>query len=189
LARALKLPDPVATVELTNMLYSLSFAAPFEDKLEMGVQLLAVSYLSQKLVTEQREIIDLHEMLKEGSPCLTDILDLKAASRIAIPTKESQMLRMMGAFAVLVAVVLGPTSPLFVAYKWDVVDAYDLIQPRLETLADSTPGKPVHAQLLCCWLQLRFQEYWNKAECCLGQADVPNFKLLWSQSPSQIKGY
>jgi hypothetical protein len=105
LARALKLPEPVATVELTSMLYSLAFAAPFEDKLEMGVQPLAVTYLSQKTVAEQREIIDLHEMLKEGAPSLTDILDLKAASRIAMPTKESQMLRTMRAFAVVLATI------------------------------------------------------------------------------------
>jgi hypothetical protein len=77
------------------MLYSLAFAAPFEDNLEMGVQPFAVTYLSQKTVAEQRKIIDLHEMLKEGAPSLTDILDLKATSRIAMPTKESQMLWML----------------------------------------------------------------------------------------------
>jgi hypothetical protein len=48
------------------MLYSLSFAVPFEDKLEMGVQPFVVTYLSQKPVAKQREIIDLHEMLKQG---------------------------------------------------------------------------------------------------------------------------
>jgi hypothetical protein len=87
MAQVLKLPEPVATVELTSTLYSLSFAAPFEDKLELGIQPFAVTYLSQKSVAEQKEIIDLHELLKEGAPSLMDILDLKAASRVSMPTK------------------------------------------------------------------------------------------------------
>jgi hypothetical protein len=178
LARVLKLPEPVATVELTNMLYSLAFAAPFEDKLEMGVQPFAVTYLSQKTVAEQREIIDLHELLREGAPSLTDILDLKAASRIAMPTKESQMLRTIRAFAVVLATIVGPTSPLYTAYKRDIVDAYDQVQPRLETLSESHPGEPIHAQLLR-WLQLRFQEYWAEAEIVLGEVSPPNFRLLY----------
>jgi hypothetical protein len=44
------------TVELTNMLYTLAFAAAFKDKLEFGVQQpLPVTYLSQKLDVEQDE--------------------------------------------------------------------------------------------------------------------------------------
>jgi hypothetical protein len=116
MARVLKLPEPVATVELTATLYSLAFAAPFEDKLEMGIQPFAVTYLSQKSVAEQKEIINLHKLLKKGAPSLTNILDLKAASRIAMPTKESQMLRTMRSFAVLLAVVVGPTSPINVTW-------------------------------------------------------------------------
>jgi hypothetical protein len=37
-------------VELTTMIYMLSFVAPFEDKLEYGIEPFAVLYLSQKLV-------------------------------------------------------------------------------------------------------------------------------------------
>jgi hypothetical protein len=57
MARDLKLPKPVATVELTNLLHTLlSFAAPFEDKLKYGVQSFAVAYLSQG--AEQHELIN-----------------------------------------------------------------------------------------------------------------------------------
>jgi hypothetical protein len=37
MARNLKLAVPITTMELTNMIYSLSFTAPFENKLEYGV--------------------------------------------------------------------------------------------------------------------------------------------------------
>jgi hypothetical protein len=57
-ARVLKLPELVAAVELTSTLESPSCAAPFEDKLELGIQPFAVTYLSQKSVAEQEEIID-----------------------------------------------------------------------------------------------------------------------------------
>jgi hypothetical protein len=178
MARVLKLPEPVATVELTSTLYSLSFVAPFQDKLELGIQPFAVMYLSQKSVAEQKEIIDLHKLLKEGAPSLTDILDLKAASRVSMPTKESQMLRTMRSFAVLLAVILGSNSPLYLAYRRDIVDAYDVVQPRLETLADQYPNEPIHAQLLR-WIQLRLHKYWSEAEIVLGPVELPNFKLLF----------
>jgi hypothetical protein len=82
----LSLPEPVATVELTTMLYSLPFGGPFEEKLEHSVQPFAVMYLSQKFVAKQRELIDMHEILREVSPYVTDVLDLKAPSRILRPT-------------------------------------------------------------------------------------------------------
>jgi hypothetical protein len=177
MARDLKLPEPVATVELTNLLYTLSFAAPFEDKLEYGVQPFAVAYLSQQSVAEQRELIDMHELLQDGAPSLTDILDLKAASKISMPTKESQMLRTLRAFGVVLAVAVGVTSDLYRAYKHEVIDAYEGIQPKLETLAEANPRELVYAQFLR-WLQLRFQEYWTDAEVAVGQVDPPNFKML-----------
>jgi hypothetical protein len=88
----LSLPEPIATVELTTMLYTLSFGALFEDKLEHGVQPFAATYSSQTSVAKQRKLIDMHQILREGSPSVTDIPDLKAASQISKPTKESQML-------------------------------------------------------------------------------------------------
>ncbi len=62
MARSLNLPEPIATVELTSMLYLLDFAAACEDKLEFGV--------SQKSVAEQRKIIEMHKLLKEGATFL-----------------------------------------------------------------------------------------------------------------------
>jgi hypothetical protein len=158
MSRALSLPELVATVELTTMLYSLSFGAPFEDKLEHCVQSFAVTYLSQKPVAEQRELIDMHEILCEGSPLVTDILDLKAASQISMPTKESQMLRTMRAFRVVLAVALGTALELYKSYKEDVIDSYDVIKPKLEALAELYPQAPIYAQVLR-WLQLRLQEF------------------------------
>jgi hypothetical protein len=84
----------------------------------------------------------------------------------------------MRAFAVVLAVALGPASELYRAYKTDVVDTYDSIQPKLETLAESHPFKPVYAQLLC-WLQLHFQEYWAEVEGAEGRTPLPNFRTLY----------
>jgi hypothetical protein len=172
MSRDLSLPEPVATVELTSMLYTLSFGASFEDKLEHGVQPFAVTYLSQKSVAEQRELIDMHELLREGSP------SVKAASKISMPKKESQMLRTMRAFGVVLAVALGASSELYKAYKRDVIDSYDVIQPKLEALAELHPLEPVYAQVLR-WLQLRLQEYWTEVEVAVGRVDPPNFKMLF----------
>jgi hypothetical protein len=174
----LSLPEPVVMVELMTMLYSLSFGAPFEDKLGHGVQPFAVTYLSQKSVAEHRELIDMHKILCEGSPSVTDILDLKAASRISMPTEESQMLRTIRAFGVVLAVALGTSLELYEAYKKDVIDSYDVIQPKLEALAKLHPLAPVYAQVLR-WLQLRLQEYWTKVEVAVGRVNPPNFKMLF----------
>jgi hypothetical protein len=171
MGRELRLPEPVATVELTTILYTLAFAAPFEDRLEYGVQPFAVAYLSQKSVSEQKELIDMHELLKEGLPTLTDILDLKAASKVSMPTKESQMLRTLRSFGVVLAVIVGVSSDLYQDYKEDV-------QPRLETLAETNPGQLVYAQVLR-WLQLRFHEYWTDVEAAAGRGTPPKFKLLF----------
>jgi hypothetical protein len=176
--RALSLPEPVATVELTTMLYTLSFGAPFEDKLEHGVQPFAVTYLSQKFVAEQRELIDLHEILREGYPSVKDILDLKAASRISMLTKKSQMLRMMRAFEVVLAVALGTSSQLYKTYKKDVIDSYNALQPKPEALVELYPQEPIYAQVLR-WLQLRLQESWTKVEVASGRVRPPNFTMIF----------
>jgi hypothetical protein len=75
-------------------------------------------------VAEQRKFINMHDILRKGSPSVTDILDLKAASRIPMPAKELQMLRMMPAFGVVLAVALGTSSELYKSYKEDVIDSY-----------------------------------------------------------------
>jgi hypothetical protein len=104
-------------VELTSVLYTLSFGANFEDKLEHGVQPFALMYLSQKSMAEQREIIDMHKNLHQGSLSVMDISDPKAASQISMLAKESQMLHMMRAFGVVLAVALGTSLELYQVYK------------------------------------------------------------------------
>ena len=49
------------------------------------------------------------------------------------------MLRTMRAFGVVLAVALGTLSALYKAYKEDVIDSYDVIQPKLEALAELHP--------------------------------------------------
>jgi hypothetical protein len=78
----------------------------------------------------------------------------------------------------VLVVVLGPTSELFLAYKNDVVDEYNSIQPKLETLSKMHLHEPLYAQLLVHWLQLHFQEYWMEVEVASGRASPPNFKML-----------
>jgi hypothetical protein len=117
------LPKPVATVELTAILYTLAFAVPFEDWLEYGVQPFAVAYLSQKLVSEQRKLINMHELLKIEFPTLANILDLKAASKVSMSTNESQMLGTLHSIGVVLAVIVGVSLDLYKDYKVNVIDA------------------------------------------------------------------
>jgi hypothetical protein len=77
-------------------------------------------------VSEQRELIDMYELLKEGLWTLTNILDLKAASKVSMPTKESQMLRTVCLFGVVLAVIVGISLDLCKDYKADVIDAYEI---------------------------------------------------------------
>ena len=120
----------------------------------------------------------MNDMLREGSPRLDDILDLKAAAKLAIPTRESQVNRTTKAFAVVLAVALGLRHPCYRAYKKEIVDAYEQIQPKLETLADTYPSEPVYAQFLR-WLQLRFHEYWLDLDHTLGNVEPPRFAILY----------
>jgi hypothetical protein len=132
---------------------------------------------------EQRKLIDMHKIIREGSPSVTDILDLKAASQILMPTKESQMLRTMRAFGVVLAVALGTSLELYKSNKEDVIDSYDVIQPKLEALAELYPEELIYAQVLR-WLQLRLQEYWTEVEVASGRASPPNFKMLLDRNLS-----
>jgi hypothetical protein len=165
-------------VELMVMLYTLAFGAPFKNKLEHGVHSLHCHVLVPEVCGQKQELIGMHEILHEGSPPMTDILDLKAARRISMPMKESQMLHMMQAFGVLLAVAIGTSSSLYKACKKDVIDSHDAVQHKLESLAELHPQAPVYAQVLCK-LQLCLQECWTKVEVEVGQVDPPNFKMLF----------
>jgi hypothetical protein len=87
-----------------------------------------------------------------------------------MPTKESQMLRTMRSFAVLLAIILGSNSPIYLVYRRDIVDAYDVMQPRLETLVDQYPNEPIHAELLR-WIQRRLHENCSEAKIVLGPSN------------------
>jgi hypothetical protein len=88
------------------------------------------------------------------------------------------MLCTMQSFAFLLAVILGSNSPLYLAYRRDIVGGYNVVQPRLETLANQYLNELIHVQLLH-WIQLRLQEYWSEAEIVLGPVELPNSKLLF----------
>jgi hypothetical protein len=144
------------------------------------MQPFAVAYLLQKPVAEQHELINMHELLQEGAPSLTDILDLKAASKISmVPTKESQMMWTLWAFGVVLAITIGTTSQLYHMYKKEAIDSYESIQPKLETLAKTCTWELVYAEVLR-WLQLCFQEYWMDTKVLSGLVEPPNFKLLFT---------
>ncbi len=123
----------------------------------------------------------MHEILSKGSASMTDILDLKAASQCSMPPRESKMVRTMRAFGVVLAVALGTSSELYQSYKKDVIDSYDVInviQPKLEALAELYPQEPIYAQVLR-WLQLCLQEYWTEVEVASGRVSPLNFKMLF----------
>jgi hypothetical protein len=178
MARALKMPVPVATMELSNALYSLTFAGAYKGNLEQGLQPFITTYLGEQSLAEQQALNKMSDLLREGTPRLDDILDLKAAGKLAIPTRESQMSQTLRSFSVVLAVALGLRNECYKAYKTSILDKYEHVQPMLETLADTYPAEPIYAQVLC-WLQLRFHEYWLELELTIAYVDPPQFAALY----------
>jgi hypothetical protein len=58
--------------------------------LDQGIQPFVVTYLDQKTVGEQKELIETHEQMVDGAPTLSDLLNLKAAAKLPLPTQEKQ---------------------------------------------------------------------------------------------------
>ena len=175
----LGLPEPVATADLALTISTLRFASADEDDLEQGLQPFAVAYHSQKTLAEQAALNSLHDLLYMGTPQLTDLWAMKAANKLWIPTKASQLVRTIKSFAVVLATVLGTNSLLYQVYKKQIVDAYDEVSPTLETYAERHPMQPVYAQVLR-WLQLRFHDYWRQAQrSTQGPTTVPEFSSLY----------
>ena len=175
----LGLPEPVATADLALTISTLKFASADEDDLEQGLQPFAVAYHSQKTLAEQAALNSLHDLLYMGTPQLTDLWAMKAANKLWIPTKASQLVRTIKSFAVVLATVLGTNSLLYQVYKTQIVDAYDEVSPTLETYAERHPMQPVYAQVLR-WLQLRFHDYWRQAQrSTQGPTTVPEFSSLY----------
>ncbi len=176
----LGLPEPIATGDLAQTISTLKFASIDEDDLEQGLQPFAVSYHSQKTLADQAALNSLHDLLHLGTPQLTDLWAMKAASKLWIPTKLSQLARTLRSFAVLLATVVGRDSLLYQRYKVQIADTFDEVSPTLEAYAERNPRQPVYAQVLR-WLQLRFNEYWRQAQRSQGgPVAVPDFSALYT---------
>ena len=179
-AMLLGLPEPVATPDLALTISSLKFASADEDDLEQGLQPFAVAYHSQKTLAEQAALNSLHDLLYMGTPQLTDLWAMKAANKLWVPTKLSQLVRTMKSFAVVLATVVGTDSLIYQCYKAQVVDTYEDVSPTLENYAERRADQPVYAQVLR-WLQLRFNEYWRQSQrSTYGPVAVPDFTALYT---------
>jgi hypothetical protein len=148
------------------MLINLQFVSPDEDDLETGLQPFVVCYHGQKTLAQLQRMNNMYDMrIQQGAqPNLSDLFTLKAASKISIPVNESQCLRTLKSFAVLLATLLGTTSRIYKAFKTDVVDAFEAHQPAVETYTLSLPGKPIYAEILR-WVKLCFHSYWSRVIC------------------------
>lgn len=175
-ASSLRMTVPVATVELVNSMVNLEFAASFVDHLEQGLQPFMVSYLDQQTISEQRAIIDTYDVLQEGAPTLTDLLNLKEAAKLPLPTEEKQCRKTVESFAVVLAVSLGVTSPVFKAYRKYIVDDFDQVTEALEEESAKRPTDLPYAQYLRA-IQLEMNMYWLEAQKGR-ETPVPNFQYL-----------
>ena len=112
-------PQPVATGELTQMLINLQFVSPDKDDLESGLlQPFMISYHGQKTLAQLQRMQNMYDMIQQGAqPNLSDLFTLKEASKISVPVNESQCLRTLKSFAVLLATLLGTTSAIYKVFK------------------------------------------------------------------------
>jgi hypothetical protein len=99
--------------ELVAIIFNMMFAALYKDKLEHGLQPFMVTYLTQKNVSEQDDTMEMHQLMTDGIPALLDLVDLKAASKISLSTKELQMLHIYQAFGVILAVVCRTRASIY----------------------------------------------------------------------------
>jgi hypothetical protein len=81
---------------------------------------------------------------------------------------------------VLLYTMVGPTHPLYLATKRNLVDQYDTFQPLVETYIASLPGQPVYTQMVR-WVQLRCNAYWNMVvRSSTGSTRAPDFGALYN---------
>jgi hypothetical protein len=163
------------------MLNTMAFDSMYEDDLEAGLQPFVVSYKDQQTVANQQRVSKDYDLVQQGAaPQLQDLYALKEASKISVPTTEQQMIRTFKAFAVLLYTVVGPTNPLYMTFKKELVDQYDNFQPLVETYVASLRGQPVHTQMVR-WVQLRCNAYWNAVVRTLsGTVRPPDFGGLYN---------
>jgi hypothetical protein len=127
MGQQLRLPVPVATVELTNSLIRLEFASTFVNHhLDQGIQPFIVTYNDQRMVGDQKTLIETHEhMVSNGAPTLTDLVNLRASSKLPLPITEKKCKRTYDSFAVPLAVLLGVSHPTYKSYRTTLVDNFE----------------------------------------------------------------
>ena len=81
---------------------------------------------------------------------VADLLNIKNTTKIALPAVyKYQLAKMIKSFAVVLTVVLGVDSPLYLMYKHALVDNYDYIHTHMEALVALDPGGLLYAKVLC----------------------------------------
>jgi hypothetical protein len=80
------------------------------------------TYLGEQSLAKWQALNKMSDLLQEGAPRLDNILDLKAAGKLSIPVRESQMNRTLRAFSVVLAVSLGIRNECYKAYKLEIID-------------------------------------------------------------------
>jgi hypothetical protein len=176
-ARRENLSTPQATAELTNIVINLQFLSPDDEKLDLGLQPFAVAYIDQRTVAEQQILNDAHNRIYESTPTYKDLVDLRKAGKLPIPTAERQIRKTLEAFAVTLGVLVGTRSLLYKACWTFIVDDFNRISDRLADLHEEQPHQMAYPKYLR-WLQLRFQSYWESAEANAVDARVPRFENL-----------
>jgi hypothetical protein len=163
------------------MLMPLAFNSMHEDEPETGLQPFVVSYKDQLTIAKQQRVNKDYDMVQQGAaPQLQDLYTLKEASKIAVPTSEQQMVRTLRAFTVLLYTMVGPTHPLYLATKRDLVDQYNTFQLLVETYVASLSGQPIYTQMVR-WVQLHCNAYWGMAvHSSIGSTRPPDFGVLYN---------
>lgn len=173
-ATALNLTQPVATITLADAVTNLEFASHFVDNLHQGWQPFATIYLDGKTMADLKEVNDVHETLASGATSnLRDVLDLKKAAKLSLPTNEKQTRKTLEGFGVLLAVLLGTNSTIFRAYRREILEDFEFIADALEDL-DKRQLVPLPYTRYVRAIQLEMVNYWRELERT-GQVTPPAF--------------
>jgi len=160
MGRELRLTAPVATAAQVLLIMNLAFVSPDSERLDQGLQPFATVYQDQAVLARQQEANEVYGLMMQGNNvAVQDILDIKEVGRLAMPISERQLKKTLEAFAVILAVLLGPRAPVFRYFMTDIVNDFDKVTERLEHYGMSQDL--VYARYLR-WLQLQFHEYWTK---------------------------
>ena len=100
-ATTMKLPCPIATDALVAVLFELAFASVHDGTLEKGLQPFLTVCLGESTAAEQMALNEASDLLKAGASSLADVLNVKAAGKVTVPVRDSQMMRTLRGFAVV----------------------------------------------------------------------------------------